>query len=71
MNLASTVVEGRVFKWSNIAFQYMRFLTDQPRPSKLSSCFCLHRLNIISKYDFGFNGCWESCVQIVKHSIPI
>ena len=57
MTLASTVVESRVFKGSNISFQCMRSLTDQPRPSKLSNCLCLNRLNITSKYDFGFHGC--------------
>ena len=69
MNLASTVVESRVFKGSNTAFQCMRYLTDQPRPSKLSDCLCFNRLNTTSKFDFGFNGCLESCVQRVKHSI--
>ena len=39
-----------------IAFQYIRSLTDQPRPSKLSNCLCLNRLNTTSKFDFGFNG---------------
>ena len=60
MILASTVVESRVFKGSNKAFQYMRYLTDQPRPyhmTKLSNCLCFNRLNITSKYDFGFHGC--------------
>ena len=71
MTFASMVVEIRVFKGSNIAFQYTRFLTDQPRPSKLSNCLCLNRLNITSRYNFGINGCLESCVQVVKHSIPI
>ena len=57
MALALTVVESRVIKGSNIAFQYMRPLSDQRRPSKLSNCLCLHRSNITSKYGFGFNGC--------------
>ena len=49
MTLASTVVGSRVFKWSNIAFQYMRSFTFQPRPSKLSNCLCPNWLNIASK----------------------
>ena len=57
MTLASTVAKSCVFKWSNIAFQYTRSLTDQPRPSKFSNCLCLNRLNINSKYDFVFKGC--------------
>ena len=57
MNLASTVVESRVFKGLNKAFQYIWPYTDQPRPSKLSNCLCLNRLNITSKYEFGINGC--------------
>ena len=56
MALASMVVERRVITGSKIAFQYMRSLTDQPRPSKLSNCLCLNRSNISSKYGFGFNG---------------
>ena len=71
MILASTVVEIRVVKGSYIAFQYTRSLTDQPRPSKLSNCLCLNRSNITSKCDFGINGCYESCVQGVKQSIPM
>ena len=71
MTLASTLVESHVFKGSNIAFQYKRSLTDQPRPSKFSNCLCLNRSNITSKYDFGINYCWESCVQVVKHIIPM
>ena len=57
MTLISTVVENRVFKGSNIAFQCMGSFTDQHRPSKLSNCLCLNMLNITSKYDFGFHGC--------------
>ena len=71
MALASTVVESRVFKWSNIEFQCMGSLTDQPRPSKLSICLCIYWLNITNKHDFGFNGCLESCDQGVKQSTPI
>ena len=56
MALASTVVESRLFKESNIAFQYLRYSTDQHDQAN-SICLCLNRLNIFSKYGFGFNGC--------------
>ena len=71
MTLASTVDGSGVFKGSSIAFHCTRSLTDQRRPSKLSYCLCLNRLNITSKCDFCYNGCLESCVQGVKHSIPM